>query len=308
MSEPLYILGAGSLGLLWAGRCARAGVDCRLILRTEQAVADWQARDNRLLLEQNGQIWEFSVPCEQAAVGQQPIHTLVVATKAWAVAGALESLAPRLHEHSQLLLLQNGLGSQQTVSQRFPSQRVLYASVTDGAWKRAANHVVWAGAGQTLIGDPQQQPAPDWLELLTRAEINWQWQPDILSVLWLKLAINCAINPISALHDCPNGEVPERAGTSFTVLLAELHALLASEGVQLPLAELRQRVFEVIQATASNSSSMRQDLHAGRRTEIDFILGHAYRTARRAGLATPVLDSLYRQLQAHLAERGLAQN
>lgn len=308
MSEPLYILGAGSLGLLWAARCARAGIDCRLILHTAQAAADWQARDSLIQLEEQGQLTELMVPGEQANASRQPIHKLVVATKAWAVSAALDSLEPRLHEHCQLLLLQNGLGSQQAVSQRFPSRRVLYASVTDGAWKRAANHVVWAGAGQTQIGDPLQQPAPDWLHLLTRANIDWQWQPDILPVLWLKLAINCAINPITALHDCPNGEVPERAGASFDPLLSELHALLESQRVTLTLAELRRHVLGVIQATASNSSSMRQDVHAGRRTEIDFILGHACRTAQRAGLATPVLDACYHHLQMRLAELGLAQN
>ena len=308
MSEPLYILGAGSLGLLWAARFARAGIDCRLILRSAQAAAAWQARSNQVLLEEQGQISDVFVPGEQAQGNQQPIHRLVVATKAWAVAEALESLAPRLHQHSQILLLQNGLGSQQAVSRRFPSQRVLYASVTEGAWKRADHHVVWAGRGQNLIGDPQQQPPPDWLSLLTRANIDWQWQADILSTLWVKLAINCAINPITALHDCLNGQVPDRAGASFDLLLSELHALLNSQGVELALADLRQRVFNVIRATANNSSSMRQDVRAGRRTEIDFILGHACRTARSAGLATPILDSWYHQLQTRLAELGLAQN
>ena len=308
MSEPLYILGAGSLGLLWAARCTRAGIDCRLILHTAQAAADWQARGNRVLLEEPHALSELVIPGEQAQTSRQPITRLIVATKAWAVDTALASLEPRLHEHCQLLLLQNGLGSQQAVSQRYPTRRVLYASVTDGAWKRSTHHVVWAGAGQTRIGDPQQQPAPDWLDILTRANLDWQWQPDILPVLWLKLAINCAINPITALHDCPNGDVPERAGASFDLLLSELHALLASQHVRLTLAELRQRVFGVIRATARNSSSMRQDLHARRRTEIDFILGHACRTARQTGLVTPVLDAYYQQLQARLAELGLAQN
>lgn len=306
MSEPLYILGAGSLGLLWAARCARAGVDCRLLLRTAPALAAWQARGNLLTLEQHGQTWQTSVPAELAGSSRQPIHHLVVATKAWAATAAVDSLMPRLRRRSQVLLLQNGLGSQQAVSQRLTSQRVLYASVTDGAWQRTANHVVWAGIGQTQIGDPQPRPAPAWLERLSRADIDWQWQPDILAVLWLKLAINCAINPITALHDCPNGAVPERAGATFAPLLGELHALLGSQNIALSLAELEQRILGVIQATASNSSSMRQDLRAGRRTEIDFILGYACRTARQVGLATPVLDALYQQLRIRLAELGLA--
>lgn len=307
MSEPLHILGGGSLGLLWAARCARAGIDCRLILRTPQAVAQWQARDNQLILEQDGQLSQLKVPCE-LALNPSPITRLVVATKAWATAEAMNTLANRLQPDSQLLLLQNGLGSQQAVSTRFPALRVLYGSVTDGAWKRSVNHVVWAGVGRTLIGDPRQQPAPGWLQLLSEAGISWQWEPDILAVLWMKLAINCAINPFTALHDCPNGEVPARAGSAFAPLLAELQALLVSQGVQRALTELQQQVLNVIQATAANSSSMRQDVRAGRRTEIDFILGYACRTAREAGLDTPTLDALYQQLRDHLGERGLPQD
>lgn len=307
MSEPLHILGGGSLGLLWAARCAQAGIDCRLILRTPQAVAEWQARDNHLLLEQHGQLSQLQVPCELAAA-PSPITRLVVATKAWATAEAMNSLAPRLQPDSQLLLLQNGLGSQQGVSARFPAMRVLYGSVTDGAWKRSVNHVVWAGVGRTLIGDPLQQPAPAWLRTLSKADISWQWEPDILAVLWKKLAINCAINPFTALHDCANGEVPARAGPAFAPLLAEMHALLVSQGVQLALAELQQQVLDVIQATAANSSSMRQDLRAGRRTEVDFILGYACRTAQQARLDTPTLDALYQQLRDHLGKRGLPQD
>ena len=305
MSEPLYILGAGSLGLLWAARCARAGIDCRLILRTPAALHEWRDRDNALLLERQGAVESMQVTAELADSSDKPIRYLIITTKAWAVAGALESIAPRLRADSQLVLLQNGLGSQQAVSERFPTQRVLYASTTDGAWKRAANQVVWAGIGQTLVGDPRQGPAPDWLSELTTAGIDWRWAQDILPVLWLKLAINCAINPITALHNCPNGEVPERAGPLFAPLLAELHALLTSQGVTVSLAELTQRVQSVIQATAANSSSMRQDVHAGRRTEIDFILGHACRTARLAGLITPMLDALHQRLQSHLINLGL---
>lgn len=308
MSEVLHILGAGSLGLLWASRCALAGVDCRLILRTPRALQEWQSRDNALLLERQESLQTITVAAELADSSQEPIHRLIVTTKTWAVAEALESVAPRLHAGSELILLQNGLGSQQAARRRFPAQRVLYASVTDGAWKRTANQVVWAGVGQTLLGDPQQRYASDWLSLLTRADIDWRWEQDILSVLWIKLAINCAINPVTALHDCPNGQALEHAGAMFNPLLAELHALLTSQGVVLSLPELTQRVTAVIQATANNSSSMRQDVHARRRTEIDFILGHACRAARQAGLLTPVLDELHRQLQRHLAALGLPQN
>lgn len=308
MSEVIHILGAGSLGLLWAARFSRAGLACRLLLRTPEALQCWQAKHQQLLLEQQGQIQRLQVPAELANSSQLPIHTLIIATKAWAVEQALDSLISRLQPNTNFLLLQNGMGSQQTVCARFPRHRVLCASVTDGAWKRAANHVVWAGTGQTLIGDLSPSPAPEWLAMLDTAKLDWRWEPQIESVLWMKLAINCVINPVTALYDCRNAQVPDYLGNNMAPLLAELQALLNSQGLQISLANLTSRIHQVIQATANNSSSMRQDLQAGRRTEIDFILGYACRSARQAGIATPQLEQLYHALQQHLRELGIAAN
>ncbi len=308
MSEIIHILGAGSLGLLWAARFSRAGLSCRLLLRTPEALQHWQANNQQLLFEQHGEIQRLQVPAELASTSQLPIHTLIIATKAWAVEQALDSLVTRLQPDTLFLLLQNGLGSQQAVSARFPGQRVLCASVTDGAWKRAANHVVWAGTGQTLIGELSPNPPPKWLTTLDTAKVDWRWEPQIESVLWLKLAINCVINPVTALYDCSNGQVPHHLGSNLTPLLAELQALLASQGVPLSLAALTARIDQVIQATANNSSSMRQDMHAGRRTEIDFILGYACRAARQAAIATPQLEQLYHALQQHLSKLGITPN
>lgn len=307
MSDVIHILGGGSLGLLWAARLTQAGIPCRLLLRTAQALRHWQ-KTNQLAFESQAVTVPLHVTAEQATSSDQPIRTLIVATKAWAVEDALDSLTARLQADTQFLLLQNGLGSQQSVSNRFPHQHVLCASVTDGAWKRNANHVVWAGAGQTLIGDPAKQRPPQWLSALDRAAINWSWEPEILNVLWLKLAINCVINPVTALYDCPNGEVPKHLGATMAPLITELHALLASQGVPVSLTALGTRIEQVIQTTAENSSSMRQDIHAGRRTEIDFILGYACRIARQSGISVPRLTQLYQELQRHLDDLGLPIN
>lgn len=47
---------------------------------------------------------------------------------------------------------------------------------------------------------------PAWLADLRQAGIAHDWSLDILSRLWRKLALNCAINPLTVLHDCRNGE------------------------------------------------------------------------------------------------------
>lgn len=299
-----HILGAGSLGLLWAGRLARAGYPVSLIMRTREAVEQWQAAGSVLTFERQGSRQEYLVEATLAA-HTGSLDYLVVATKAHAVASALAPLAPLLHPQSAVIMLQNGLGSQQQARALCSSSQMLCASVTDGAWLREPGHVVWAGQGITRIGDEAGSPCPAWLELLEPTALDWVWEPDIGRVLWQKLAINCAINPCTVLYDCLNGEVPARTGADLNALIHELQLLLQSQGYADQAAELPDVITDVIRKTAKNSSSMRQDVHAGRRTEIDYILGHACRAAEKAGLEVPTMNQLHARLKTHLAMLGL---
>lgn len=300
----IHVLGAGSLGLLWAARLARAGSNCRLILRDAAALDAWRARHQLIRLTDANRQADIKVAAELASAGE-PIRILILATKAYSAEEALASVVHRLVPGAHILMLQNGLGSQQAASRSCPQQRIFYASVTDGAWVSSPGQVVWAGKGINRIGDPAGGAAPGWLNELDAADIGWQWEPDIQQALWQKLAINCAINPFTVLYDCPNGEVARHAGARLEALISELHELLAHHGAALNPDQLRRTVHQVINNTAANSSSMRQDVHAGRRTEIDFILGYAIRQARQAGLAVPTLEQLYSDLQNHLVEQGL---
>lgn len=299
-----HILGAGSLGLLWAGRLARAGHSVCLLMRTREAVEQWQAAGSMLTFEHQGTRQLYIVEAKLASHAES-LNYLIVATKAHAVASALAPVAPLLPSGSFVIMLQNGLGSQQQARELCSSSRVLYASVTDGAWLREPGHVVWAGQGTTRIGDEAGEPCPPWFESLQPTTLDWVWEPDIGRVLWQKLAINCAINPYSALHDCLNGEVPDSAGAELDALVHELQSLLQSQGYAEQAATLPDIIASVIQRTAQNSSSMRQDLHAGRRTEIDYIIGYACRTAEGAGLEVPTMKHLHARLKTHLAMLGL---
>jgi len=300
----IHVLGAGSLGLLWIARLQEAGLDCRLLLRDQGALQRWRAANNQLqFVHHNGEQRHLQINCEVAASASAPIAIVIVATKAHSVASALESIRHRLTANSQILLLQNGLGSQQQVTSAFSEQHVLYASVTDGAWQPAPQQLIWAGKGLTLVGDAAARPAPAWLQQLDNT-IDWQWHEQILAVLWRKLAINCAINPFTLLFDCANGQVPRHAGAWLGDCIEELQLLLAAQGVD-DSSSLNQQVHDIIHRTASNSSSMRQDLHAGRRTELDYILGYACRAAERSGQSAPALHKLLSAARERLREQGL---
>ncbi|MBB3104197.1 putative 2-dehydropantoate 2-reductase [Azomonas macrocytogenes] len=300
-----HILGAGSLATLWAARLARNGQPVRLILRNPARLAAYRQAGGLILIE-DGQAQHYPLAAELPAE-HLPIERLLVACKAYDAEAAVASVTPRLSSSAQILLLQNGLGSQQAVAAQLPQQRCLFLSSTEGAYREADFRVVFAGCGQTWLGDRQNGPAPAWLAELAAAKIPCCWTTDIMARLWRKLALNCAINPLTVLLDCHNGDLLQHRNT-LSVLCAELIGLLRTCNQSEAAENLEEEVLRVIQATSGNYSSMHQDVANGRRTEIAYLLDYALTHARQLDLHLPHLKELRHRLGERLIANGLPNN
>lgn len=301
-ATPWHVLGAGSLGTLWACRLSQAGVPVHLVLRSAARLAQYE-RGPGLRLIQGPAEFTARLPASTAH-GEGGITRLLVACKAYDAEAAVVSVRPRLAPGAQVLLLQNGLGSQQAVTDALPHAQVYFASTTEGAYRREDGATVFAGQGFTWVGSPSGGIAPPWLADLAEAAIPHQWTEDILARLWRKLAINCAINPLTVLLQCPNGGLLAYADR-LTQVCQEFDTLLIATGQATAAQGLRADVDGVITATAANYSSMYQDVAAGRRTEVSYLLGYACAQAQRLGLALPALTELHQALLAALASKGL---
>ncbi len=231
-------------------------------------------------------------PLSETASGA-PLEEILVFTKSHATLAALEDLRPWMGPHTRIILFQNGLGSQMAVLKAFPLHTVLAAVTTEGANRPDADTVVHAGTGVTRLGILQAPPGIDASSLLEacaerlgRSGLNIATTANIRAFLWEKLALNCAINPFTALFDCANGEVPEQPGfrSVWPALRMELSAMLAQVGYPVAADDFQARVFDVMHKTRLNISSMLQDVRAGRPTEIDDINGFAWRYLQENGL------------------------
>lgn len=297
-----HVLGAGSLGTLWAVRLARTGLPVRLILRDQARLNAYRQAGGLTLIEQ-GQRCLQAIEAETLNAST-PIQRLLLTCKAYDAAAVIRALRPRLVNNAEVILLQNGLGSQQQVAEQLAPLRCIFASSTEGAFRQGDFSVVFAGAGHTWLGDPQDATPPAWLEQLSRAGIPHQWTTEILSRLWRKLAINCAINPLTVLHACRNGELLNYPA-EVSSLCAELVELLQANDQASAAIDLHAEVLRVISATAANYSSMQQDVSRRQRTEISYLLGYASAAATRQQLRLPYLQDLQTQLSEYLRARGL---
>lgn len=292
MNRPhWHVLGAGAIGCLFATALQRSGLPVTLLLREYHGKVSVRVDDSASSRQSH---FETSRPGDVGQIGH-----LLVTTKAHDICPAVTSVAHRLDAHSQVLLLANGLGYTDELRRALPDIDYYLGSTTEGAYRLRPLHIRHAGRGYTRIGKPGCSTPPGWFEAWSRAVQPGSWDDDIRATLWLKLAINCAINPLTALHRCRNGELAKPPlATRVLELCDEIASVCTAAGFPITCADLHHRVREVIEATAANRSSMLQDVLAGRRTECDYISGYLVATARRHNIVVPRNEELLQKVTA----------
>ncbi len=219
------------------------------------------------------------------------ISHLLVATKAAQTADAIAPHLASLHHDAVIVCLQNGMGQWASL----PDALHRVTAITTNAAFRQGNSVTVVAENATWLGDGSAT-SPEWVATLQTSWPGLAWTADINQRQLAKLAINAVINPLTAIHQCRNGELlaPSRY-TELVALANEIDRILCGYSAHWQGNTLRQAE-QVAQQTAHNISSMLADVQAGRPTEIDFINGWLVAQADRLGIDAPVNRACWRQL------------
>jgi len=295
-------LGAGAIGCLWAAWLSCLRVPLVVLLRDDDACARYHAADG-ISVTENGCTRRFRPHCEPVSFGGTLIQRLLVTTKSWQTEAAFAPLAGRLAPGAWVILLQNGMGQEDKLRALAPLANFALGTTTDGAWRLANWQVHLAGHGETLIGPVEPAHCAMLTEdccALRDANPRVTFTAEIRAQLWRKLAVNCVINPLTAIHGCLNGDILRQPECQRLLpdLCDELATIAKARGQPLDTPELLQLVYAVATATRANRSSMLQDVLAGCRTEIEEINGYICRTGRELGIATPLNDAMLHRVRA----------
>lgn len=229
----------------------------------------------------------------------------IVLVKSYQTTAAIERVRLIAKKDTTVVTLQNGLGNLERITDGLPELHVSAGITMQGANITGLSHVTHAGNGATIVAD---DPALQQLvELLNIAGIPTETPAGVTrsvdAVLWRKLIINTAVNPITALTGQCNGFLADnklaRQLSEATAL--ESFAVARAEGVwenhiaTHTTGDAAEWVTEAARVTAENRSSMLQDISRGGRTEIEAMCGEVVARAKKYSCAVP-LNTLWLQL------------
>lgn len=298
MKSPAHwhILGAGAMGCMLAHRLSVAGQSVSLLHHGQSS------EPRHLVLgEQRSQLTAHSL--YKLAPGS--IQRLILTTKAGQLATALELALPGLAADAVVLTTANGLGFAAALTPHLAGAPLHRAVSTAAAYRDDGGTVHIVSIGQTRLGTPaQEQSAPTWFRDSLGKLDDWIWERNIEAAIGEKFSLNCAINALTAVRRCRNGELLENgeAGAELAALCGECEPALRALGLWQRRESLLAAAVAVCRSTAANRSSMLQDVLAGRPTEIAFLNGELLHRAGPLGLPMHNNRALLAALNAQAPE------
>lgn len=236
------------------------------------------------------------------AVAEADLVLLCVKTRD--TAAVATGLGALIHPGALLVSLQNGVENVALIREASgldPLAAVVYVAVS----MSAPGHLNHAGRGDLVLGEfgpppPGVQRTPHRARTLAalfeRAGVPCPVSDDVRVDLWVKLVVNCAMNPVSALGRSRYGRMLDDEPTRelLRMVVQECVDVARADGIELPSARtLHSSVLELSAAMREASSSTAQDLNAGRPTEIDALNGYVARRADAHAMPAPVNRTLH---------------
>jgi len=283
------VIGAGAIGLLWYSKLHQSNYTPTLLYRGNDLV-------NALnVIEEDSNINTFplkKIKLENISDNKRLFNRALFCTKSFDLVNAYHGSNHLLTQDAHILCLCNGMGIQQQLASVLRKEQKLFVGTTsEGVLKTDQNTIQKMGKGDTYFGSLSNKKR----DVFPPTPFHQFYAPDIQEKLLSKLAINAAINPLTALFHVNNGRL---LSTPYQRLLeaccAEIDTVI--EKTYLTNHSCKNMVKKVALATQNNKSSMLQDVTHGRQTEILDISGHLLNIAKSIRLDLPIQNILLKAL------------
>jgi 2-dehydropantoate 2-reductase len=299
MIPAVLVAGCGAMGVLFSAILAESNVNVYV-------VDDWLDGINALTangaryIDSKGKIHTAKVYASNKISTMPEVNIAFLLVKSWQTEKACLDIKSRLAKDGICVTLQNGLGNFEIVKKVLGNHRAAAGTTTLGSFLVEPGLAHIHGKKRIILArHPAINPIHD---LLIKADFKVELEQNLDGILWGKLIVNAAINPLTAILEIRNGDLLKYPHLQYFMeqIIKETVQITEKLGIRLPYENPNAYVYQVIQQTSDNRSSMLQDFNRGAQTEIDAITGQIIHHGEKNGIPTPFNRAVYALLKTRL--------
>jgi len=297
----LLILGAGATGGYFGGLLAKAGADVTFLVRSKRR--EQLTHDGLKIESRDGNVVTPVKAITRDEIAG-PFDAVILSSKAYDLADAIETIRPAVGEQTLVLPLLNGMRHLDDLDAAFGKSCVLggtcHISVVldpDGKIRHLSPFASLTLGPRTAT---QEEGAKRLHNELARGGFDARYSDNVIGAMWEKWIFLATLAGSTCLMRASIGEIIDAHGAQFNAsMFDECCAVSAASGSPpRPAAEAGAR--KTLTDPKSNiSASMRRDIERNARIEADHIVGDLINRGRKHAIATPLLDIAYIHLQAY---------
>ena len=294
------VFGAGGVGGYFGARLAASGSDVTFVARGAHLAA---IRANGLRVRAVDEDFTVRVAATDDPREVAPVDHVLVTVKSYDTENVGRSLTPLLDEDTAVVSLQNGIDNEEKLAALHGADHVaggvayIFAHIAEpGVVQRTA-------APRSLVFGELDGTLTERLERLRSAceaaGFEATVSDHIQRALWDKASLVGPMAAVTAAARLPIASLlpVEETKQLYLTVVAEFAAVARAEGVDLG-ADVVERKLAFAEALGPDArNSLHNDLEAGRRLELDALVGAVVRRGRRQGVAVPATETLYALLR-----------
>lgn len=293
----IMILGTGGVGGYYGGLLAQRGNEVIFIARGQHLEAI--RRDGLQIKSIHG---DFKIFPAQAAGEPRlagPVDLVLFSVKTYDTEQAAQALAPALGPHTAVLSLQNGIDAAERIGRLIGMDHVIAGATWLSSAVEAPGIIRQVSQFRRVVLGELDGSLSERIgaihQVFKNTGISVEVSRDILKVLWTKFVFISSVSSFGSLTRLPLGEYRSIPETRELIerLMREVEALARAQGIDLDREVVPQSLAFMDGAAPQIRASMQLDVEAGRRTELESMVGVIGRRGRELGVATPLADFVY---------------
>ncbi len=301
----IAVLGPGGVGGYYGGELARAGHDVRLLARGEHLEA--LAERGLEVRTPEGAFTVHPRACGDPS-GLGDVDLALVTVKAYSLASVTPAAASLAAAGADVLPFLNGVEAVARLREGGVPEERLLAGVTTISAAKVAPGIIERRSPfrRVVVGEPGgglSERVERVAEIFREAGADARASGEIEVDLWRKFVFLTAISGACGLARASVGRVREAELGLLLIerAVAEAAAVGRAAGAALPDDEESRAVEFIAGLPGAMVPSFVLDVEAGGPTELDILSGAVTRLGRRAGVPTPVHDTVVAALGAATA-------